>query len=77
LSEKITLIVQKHAKWKLLPFSKKLFVSGTSVIVRIFLRQKMLMHNFFFLTQNIVGPFRLNCRVGTLEYMRHELRVAV
>jgi len=36
----------------------------------------MLMHNFFFLTQNIVGPFRLNCRVGTFEYMS-ELRVAV
>jgi len=27
LSAKITLIVQKHAKWKLLPFDKKLFVS--------------------------------------------------
>jgi len=40
LSEKITLIVQKHAKWKLLPFSKKLFVSGTSVIVRIFFKTK-------------------------------------
>jgi len=49
---------------------------GSSVIVRIFLRQKVLMHKCFFLTQNIVGQFRLNCRVGTLEYMR-ELRVAV
>jgi len=40
LSEKITLIVQKHAKWKLLPFNKKLFVSGISVIVRIFFKTK-------------------------------------
>jgi len=27
LSAKITLIVQKHAKWRLLAFNKKLFVS--------------------------------------------------
>jgi len=36
----------------------------------------MLMHEFFLLTQNIVGPFRLNCHVGTLEYIG-ELRVAI
>jgi len=42
LSTKVALIVQKHAKWKLVPFNKKLFVSGISVIVRIVLRQKML-----------------------------------
>jgi len=76
LSAKTTLIVQKHAKSKLLPFNKKLFASWKLCYCAYFLRQKMLMHKFFFLTQNIVDQFMLNCRVGTLEYIR-ELRVAV
>jgi len=56
-------------------FNKKLFVLW-KLCCAYFLRQKMLVHKFFFLTQNIVDPFRLKCRVGTLEYIS-ELRVAV
>jgi len=36
LSAKLTLIIKKHAKWKLLPFNKNCLYLASSVTVRIF-----------------------------------------
>jgi len=38
LSAKITLIVQKHATWKLLPFNKKLYLE--SLLLCVFFKTK-------------------------------------